>query len=61
MSKIMVEKSIKKNQIYHGSAVDFFCDEVELLNGAAAKREYVQHPGASAVIPFIDKNNIVLV
>lgn len=57
----MIEKSIKKNQIYHGSAVDFFCDEVELLNGATAKREYVHHPGASAIIPFIDKNSIVLV
>ncbi|MDR3257137.1 MAG: NUDIX hydrolase [Endomicrobium sp.] len=57
----MIEKLIKKNKIYHGSVIDLFCDEVELPNGATAKRAYLRHPGAAAVLPFMDKENIILV
>lgn len=57
----MKEKLIKKNKIYTGKAVDFYCDEVELPNGHSGIREYLGHPGAAAVLPFLDKNNIVLV
>ncbi len=57
----MIEKVIKKNRIYKGKAVDFYCDEVELPNGQTATREYLGHPGAAAVLPFLDKNNIILV
>ncbi|MCL2485882.1 MAG: NUDIX hydrolase [Endomicrobia bacterium] len=57
----MIEKLVKKNKIYQGKAVDFYCDEVSLPNGQSATREYLGHPGAAAVLPFLDKNNIVLV
>ena len=57
----IVEKLIKKNKVYRGSAVDLFCDEIELPNGTVAKREYLGHPGAAAVLPFINRKNIVLV
>jgi ADP-ribose pyrophosphatase len=57
----MIEKTIKKNKIYSGKAVDFFCDDIELPNGSPAQREYLYHPGAAAILPFIDKKNIVLV
>ncbi|GHT44744.1 ADP-ribose pyrophosphatase [Endomicrobiia bacterium] len=57
----MAEKLVKKNKIYCGSAVDFFCDEVELPNGVVTRREYLTHLGASAILPFVDKKNIVLV
>ncbi|AKL97984.1 NUDIX domain-containing protein [Endomicrobium proavitum] len=57
----MIEKLIKKNLIHKGKVLDFYCDEVKLPNGKTATREYLNHPGAAAVLPFIDKNNIVLV
>jgi ADP-ribose pyrophosphatase len=57
----MIEKLIKKNKIYSGLVVDFFCDKVKPLNGIATQREYLKHPGAAAVVPFIDKKNIILV
>ena len=57
----MKEKLINKNKVYAGKAVDFYCDDVELPNGQPAKREYIGHPGAAAVLPFLDKNNIILV
>ena len=57
----MIEKLVKKNKIYPGKAVDFYCDEVELSNGDIATREYLGHPGAAAALVFWDKKNIVLV
>ncbi|MDR3112722.1 MAG: NUDIX hydrolase [Elusimicrobiota bacterium] len=57
----MIEKLIKKNKIYSGTAAEFYCDEVELPNGKKARREYLNHPGAAAVLAFIDTENIVMV
>ncbi|MDR3092925.1 MAG: NUDIX hydrolase [Endomicrobium sp.] len=57
----IVEKLIKKNKVYCGSAIDLFCDKIKLPNGAVAKREYLGHPGAAAVLPFISRKSIVLV
>lgn len=56
-----MEKVIKQNKIYAGKAVDFYSDEVSLQNGSRAVREYLGHPGAAAVLPFLDRRNIVLV
>lgn len=61
VSRRLAEKCIRKKRIYRGKAVDFFVDEVRLPNGKSAKREYVDHPGASAIIPFLDKDTILLV
>lgn len=40
--------------LYRGRAVGFRCDEVLLPNGNKGVREYLDHPGAVAVIPFLD-------
>jgi ADP-ribose pyrophosphatase len=61
MSKNIFEKLVKRNKIYDGLAVNFFCDDVKLSNNAIAKREYVAHPGGAAILPFVDSKNIVLV
>lgn len=51
----------KRNRIHTGKAVHFSADEITLPNGKKATREYLEHPGAVAVIPFIDDKHIVLV
>ena len=56
-----MEKLIKQNKIYTGKAVDFYRDEISLPNGQPAIREYLGHPGAAAVLPFLDQRNIILV
>jgi ADP-ribose pyrophosphatase len=61
MNKDMIEKPIKINRIYKGKILELFCDDVELPNGSLSIREYLNNPGASAILPFIDKNNIILV
>ncbi|MDR2772790.1 MAG: NUDIX hydrolase [Elusimicrobiota bacterium] len=58
---IMKEKLVKKNLLHKGKAVDFYCDDVMLPNKHMSKREYLGHPGAAAVLPFLDERLIVLV
>lgn len=55
------EKLFKKNLIHKGKAVDFYCDEIVLPNKHHSTREYLGHPGAASVLPFVDSERIVLV
>ena len=50
----MKEKYLRTKVLYRGKAVGFRCDEVRLPNGKSAVREYLDHPGAVAVVPFLD-------
>jgi ADP-ribose pyrophosphatase len=57
----LLEKLSRRRKIYSGNAVGFSADVVSLPDGKKAVREYMEHPGAVAVIPFVDKQNILLV
>ncbi len=57
----MKEKLFKRRKIFSGRAVGFSADEIILPNGQKAVREYLEHPGAVAVIPFIKKDKIIMV
>ena len=50
----MREKFLKILHSYKGKAVGFRSDEILLPNKKKAVREYLDHPGAVAVIPFLD-------
>src|SRR3989344_6043541 len=50
----MKERFIRTAVLYRGRAVGFRSDEVLLPNGKKAVREYLDHPGAVAVVPFLD-------
>ena len=45
----LLEKKVSSTTIYEG-VVNFKVDTVRLINGAVSTREYLQHPGASAVL-----------
>jgi ADP-ribose pyrophosphatase len=55
------EKLFKRNKVYAGNAVDFYVDQIILPDGKLASREYLGHPGAVAVIPFVNADEIILV
>lgn len=55
------EKLYKRRRIYSGNAVDFSVDRIVLPDGKLATREYLEHPGAVAVIPFLSADKIILV
>ena len=57
----IIEKKIRKNPYYKGRAVNFNVDTVRLPDGKTAVREYLDHPGAVAVLPILKNGNIVMV
>jgi len=56
----LVETQLSKTEILKGNFLHAFRDEVSLPNGMHATREYVVHPGAVMIIPFLDNGDLVL-
>lgn len=54
------EKQIKENVIFDGKILKLVCDDVQLQNGAMAKREIVHHHGGAAVL-LVDNGKVLLV
>ncbi|MFH2202562.1 MAG: NUDIX hydrolase [Elusimicrobiota bacterium] len=61
MSRKLTERLIRKKRVYSGHAVNFSVDSIRLPNGNRAVREYTDHPGAAAVVPFTSDGEVVLV
>lgn len=59
--KNLVEKKISGENIFDGVLLHVHRDKVELPNGHKATREWIKHPGASAIIPLLPDNQIILV
>lgn len=57
----LVERFVSKKTVWRGRAVDFRVDTVRLPNDKLATREYLDHPGAVGVLPFVDKDTVVMV
>lgn len=55
------ETKIDSEDLYHGVVVHLFRDSVRLPNGDTAKREYVRHIGAAAVLPITKEGDALLV
>lgn len=55
----LLERKVNSKTIYEG-VVSFKVDTVRLVNGAVSKREYMQHPGASAVLA-VEKGKVLFV
>ena len=59
--KNLVEKKISSEPVFDGVLLHVRKDNVELPNGHKAVREWIKHPGASAIIPLLPDNQIILV
>ena len=55
------EKILSEKLIHKGNFIDFVNIDVTLPNGKNANRDVIKHPGASAIIAFLDEENIILV
>ena len=55
----LLEKKVNSKTVYEG-IVNFKVDTVRLINGTVSKREYMQHPGASAVLA-VENGKVLLV
>jgi ADP-ribose pyrophosphatase len=48
-------------EIYKGKVVHLFVESVTLPNGHTTTLEIIKHPGAAAVVPFVDERTILMV
>lgn len=51
----LLESKVSSKRIYTG-VVDFNVDKVRLINGKTSSREYMSHPGASAILAVCEGN-----
>ena len=58
---IVKEKTISSDRIYTGKVISLKVDTVEVDNKGYKKREFVEHPGAVAIVAITEDNKVVLV
>ncbi|MDH7576246.1 MAG: NUDIX hydrolase [Bacillota bacterium] len=61
MDRKLEEKTIASQEIFQGKIIKVRVDTVLLPDGGKATREVVEHPGAVAVIPVSDQNEVIMV
>lgn len=55
------ERTLSSKTVYRGRLLHVLEDEVRLPDGRITRREYIRHPGAVMVVPFLDRDTVVLV
>jgi 8-oxo-dGTP pyrophosphatase MutT (NUDIX family) len=55
-----IGKQLSRQHLWRGSIGDFGVDEVELSGGRRATIAVLHHPGAAAVVPFVDRETILM-
>ncbi len=58
---MQLERCTSSSRVYDGKIVNLRVDQVRWEDGKTATREVIEHRGASAIVPIIHENNVVLV
>ena len=61
MYEDLIETELSSERVYDGNLLHVKRDVVRLPNGHEAVREWITHPGASAVAPLTDEGELILV
>lgn len=61
MSENLEEKMLKSEHVFDGQLLKVRKDRVTLPNGKEAVREWIEHPGAAAIVPVLSDGRIVMV
>src|SRR5438093_3683841 len=56
----LIEREQASRDVYRGKLLHVKLDDVVLPDGAHAKREYIVHPGAVAVVPRLPDGKLLL-
>ena len=59
LEKLGEEKIVSKH-VFNGKLLQVYFDEVKLPDGNNSTREWIKHPGASAVVPVFEDGSIML-
>ena len=54
------EKQLTHDAVFDGKLLHVRKDKVLLPNGETSVREYIEHPGAVALVPYLDNGDILL-
>lgn len=57
----LTEKTVRREDIFHGRILNVHVDTVELPNGRQSTREVVEHPGGVGILAIDNRDNVVLV
>ncbi len=57
----LTETRLRSEQLVDGKLLKVYRDEVRLPDGAASVREWIDHPGAAAVVPLFEDGTTLLV
>ena len=55
------EGSARPSRRYRGYMLEVVSEEVELPNGHVVGLDVIRHPGASAVVPFLSRDEVLLI
>lgn len=57
----LIEHPLSSKEVLNGRLLHVFFDDVRLPDGTTSTREWIKHPGASAVVPVFENGDIMLV
>jgi len=57
----LIELKQSSNEVFEGRLLHVFLDNVRLPNGSNSTREWIKHPGASAVLPVFENGDVMMV
>ena len=60
-SESLVEHEIRSESVFSGKLLKVYRDEVRLPDGSPSVREWINHPGAAAVVPILPDGSTLLV
>ncbi len=60
MARDLTEHEVSSQTVFRGQLLHVCKDDVRLPDGSLATREYILHPGAVLIIPFLAHDRIVL-
>ena len=53
--------AVAPRQVYQGAWIEVVTDDVRLPNGKRVELDIVRHPGASAIVPFLSQDEVLLI
>ncbi len=56
----LTERFVSGEEVFDGTFLKVRRDVVSLPDGSQGTREYIRHPGAVAIVPFLDDGRILL-
>lgn len=57
----LTEKQLRSEQLVDGALLKVYRDQAEMPDGSTAVREWIDHPGASAIVPLFEDGRTILI